>query len=62
MIKKDNFFKSYIKNSRNYNKNLKKVRKIFKTFLNDLKNFEIPLLESYDKDYEFDFSTAMVKK
>ena len=62
MIKKDNFFKSYIKNSRNYNKNLKKVRKIFKTLLNDLKNFEIPLLESYDKDYEFDFSTAMVKK
>jgi len=62
MIKKDNFFKDYIKNSRNYNKNLKKVRKIFKTLLNDLKNFEIPLLESYEKDYEFDFSTAMVKK
>ena len=62
MIKKDNFFKSYKNNSRNYNKNLKKVRKIFKTLLNDLKNFEIPLLESYDKDYEFDFSTAMVKK
>ena len=62
MIKKDNFFKSYIKNSRSYNKNLKKVRKIFEILLNDLKNFEIPLLESYDKDYEFDFSTAMVKK
>jgi len=62
MIKKDNFFKSYIKNSKNYNKNLKKTKKIFKIFLNDLKNFEIPLLESYEKDYEFDFSAKMVKK
>ena len=62
MFKKDNFFKSYTNNSRSYYKNLKKTKKIFNSFLNDMKNFEIPLLESYEKDYEFDFTTAMVKK
>jgi len=62
MIKKDNFFKSYISNSRSYNKNLKKTKKTFNLFLADLKNFKVPLLESYEKEYEFGFSTAMVKK
>ena len=62
MIKKGNFFKGNVTNSKNYSKNLQKTRKIFKIFLKDLKNFEIPLLESYDKDYVFDFSTAMVEK
>ena len=28
----------------------------------DLKNNQIPLLESYEKNYEFNFSTATVKK
>ena len=62
MIKRDNFFKNYIKNSSVYNKNLKKTKKIFNSFLNELKNLDIPLLESYDKDYEFDFSKETVKK
>ncbi len=62
MIKRDNFFKNYIKNSTGYQNNLKKTKNIFNSFLIDLKNFEIPLLESYDKDYEFDFSKEMVKK
>ena len=62
MIKKDNFFKSYISNSRSYNKNLKKTKKTFNSFLVDLKNFKVPLLESYEKEYEFGFSTTTVKK
>ena len=62
MLKKDNFFKNYFVNSRNYYKNLKKTKNIFNSFLTDLKNFELPLLESFEKDYEFDFSTAMIKK
>ena len=62
MIKRDNFFKNYIKNSTSYHINLKKTKNIFNSFLIDLKNFEIPLLESYDRDYEFDFSREMIKK
>ena len=62
MIKKDNFFKNYNKNLSGYNNNLKKTKKIFNSFLLNLKNFNIPLLESYEKDYEFDFSNKMVKK
>ena len=62
MLKKDNFFKNYFVNSRKYNNNLKKTKKIFNSFLTDLKNNQIPLLESFEKNYEFDFSPATVKK
>ena len=62
MLKKNNFFNNYFNNSFTYNKNLKKTKKIFKSFLIDLKNNEIPLLKSFEKDYEFDFSNATVKK
>ena len=62
MLKKNNFFKGYFVNSNKYYENIKKTKKIYNTFLTDLKNFKIPLLESYKKDYKFDFSTATVKK
>ena len=62
MLKKDNFFKSYSINLSKYNKNLQKTKKIFYSFLIELKNNKIPLLESYKKDYEFDFSIETVKK
>ena len=62
MLKKDNFFKNYFVNSRRYYENIKKVKKTYSSFLVDLKNFNIPLLESYEKDYKFNFSTATVKK
>ena len=62
MIKKDNFFKNYFKNSNTYRNNLKKTKKIFKLFLSDLKNLEFPLFESYEKDYEFNFSKEMINK
>ena len=62
MLKKDNFFKDYFVNSRGYYENIKKVKKTYSSFLEDLKNFKIPLLESYEKDYKFNFSTATVKK
>tara|TARA_B100001123_G_scaffold143722_1_gene167088 strand:+ start:542 stop:1744 length:1203 start_codon:yes stop_codon:yes gene_type:complete len=61
MWKKDNFFKSYFINSGKHKSNLKKTKKIFNSFLLDLANGEIPLLESYQKSYEFDFSQTMVK-
>ncbi len=62
MFKKNNFFKGYFANSKKYNINLKKTKKIFNSFLIELNNNEIPLLQSYEKDYEFDFSKLMVKK
>ena len=46
MLKKDNFFKNYFTDLSNYNKNLKKTKKVFNSFIVDLKNNQIPLLES----------------
>ena len=62
MIKKDNFFKNYTKKLSGYNNNLKKTKKVFNSFLIDLNNFNIPALESYKEEYEFDFSNKMVRK
>jgi len=62
MLKKDNLFKNYSINLNQYSKNLKKTKRIFNSFLFDLKNNKIPMLETHDKDYEFDFSKATVKK
>ena len=62
MLKKDNFFKSYFVNSSKYNRNINKTKKIFNSFLIDLKNYKIPLLETFEKDYKFDFSKSVVKK
>ena len=53
MLKKDNFFKGYFVNSNRYYENIKKTKKIYNSFLTDLKNLKIPLLESYKKDYKF---------
>ena len=58
MLKKDNFFI----NLNGYNKNLKKTKNFFNSLIIDLKNNKIPLLESYEKNYEFDFSKVTVKK
>jgi len=62
MIKKDNFFLGHTSNSKNYYKNLRKTKKIFNLLLNQIKNLEIPLLQSYEKEYEFDFSKDIIKK
>jgi len=62
MLKKDNFFKNHFNNSSQYNKNLKKTKKIFKSFVFDLENDKIPFLQSYEKNYDFDFSKKTVKK
>ncbi len=62
MFKKKLFFGNYFANSIQYKKNLKKTKKIFNTLFSDLENFEIPMLSSYEKDYEFDFSKRTIKK
>jgi len=56
MIKKNNFFQNFFINSKIYNKNLSKTKNIFISFKKDLNNRKIPLLESYTKDYKFEFT------
>ena len=62
MFKKDNFFKSYFTKSREHKKNIEKTKKIFKSVKIDIENYKIPLLSSYDKEYDSDFSKNTVKK
>ncbi len=62
MLKKSNFFKSYFINSSKYYKNIIRTKKVFNSFLIDLENGNIPLLDSYEKNYEFDFSMVTVRK
>ena len=62
MLNKISVFKGNFTNSDRYNKNLIKTKKVFNSLLSDFKNNKIPLLESYEKDYKFDFSKTTVKK
>jgi len=62
MLNKNNFFKDFSFKSKKFYKNLKKTKKVFNSFQLDLKNFEIPLLQSYEKEYLFDFLPTTIKK
>ena len=62
MKKKNIFFTSSFVQSNEFYKNLKKTKKVFKSLLSDIDNSEIPLLESFKKEYEFDFSKSLIKK
>ena len=62
MFKKDNFFKNDFIKSKKYDENLIKTKKIFKKFLLDLKTKKIRFLESFDKNYKYNFSSQTVKK
>ena len=62
MLNKNNFFYDSSYNLKKFKKNFIKTKKIFQTFKEDLENFEIPLLQSYEKDYIYDFSKSTVKK
>ena len=50
MLKKDNFFKNYTINLNEYNKNFKKTKNIFNSFLTNLEKNNPTLLESYNKN------------
>ena len=61
MLNRKNFFQNYNLNSNSFRKNYIKTKKTFESFKSD---FEIttPLLQSYDKNYELDFSSKIIKK
>jgi len=62
MFYKNNFFKYFNYKSKNFSQNIKKTKKTFNELEYDLKNSNIPLLESYQKNYEFDFSFNLIKR
>ena len=49
-------------NSKKFNNNLKKTKKIFNEFKIELKNYQIPMLQSLEKNYQFNFSSELVRK
>ena len=62
MLIEDNFSKSNLYNLNSYQKNLKKTKEAFNFLLKDIKDDDIPLLSSFSKDYEFNFSGSLIKK
>ena len=62
MLNKNIVFNNFFFKSKKFDQNLKKTQNFFKSFLLELKNFEIPILECYKKDYTFDFSSITVRK
>ena len=62
MLKKKYFFKEYNLNSKKINNNLKKTKIAFSNLKFDIQNYKIPLLQSFKKNYFFDFSLTTIKK
>jgi len=62
MFSKIFFHQNFNINSKIYKKNLTKTKKAFQLLKDDLKNSELPLLTSFQKSYEFDFSKNTIKK
>tara|TARA_Y100000590_G_scaffold354833_1_gene408281 strand:+ start:419 stop:1576 length:1158 start_codon:yes stop_codon:yes gene_type:complete len=62
MFNKDFVFKNYFLKVKKTSKNLKKTNNFFKLLKTDIKNFKIPLLQSFENDFEMDFSADTVKK
>jgi len=58
MIREDNFFI----NSKSNNKNIKKTKKIFNSFKEEFNTKKMSFLDSYTKDYKFEFSSSVIKK
>ena len=61
MLGKKNFFQNYNLNSSTFKRNFIKTKKIFEDFKLDFE-VEIPLLQSYEKNYKMNFSSKTMKK
>ena len=60
MLNKDIFFNTNLK--KKLNKNIKNAKKKFNFLKSDIKNFNTPLLNSFEKNYPFNFSEETIKK
>ena len=55
MLSKNNFFKDI-------STSLKKTKQVFKVLAKEIENHDIPVLQSYNRDYELNFSPSIIKK
>ena len=62
MLNKNNFFRDYYFEKKKLKKNIEKAKEAFKHLKLDIDNFQIPLIESFDKSYENNFSNEIIKK
>ena len=62
MFKKKILLNNFLLKSKTYYKNLKKTEKIFKSFTFEYENFEIPILYSYEENFNLNFSPPIIKK
>ena len=60
MLNINNFFNNF--KSPKFKNNLKKTKNLFSSLKKELENYEIPMMESYEKNYKFDFSEKTVKR
>ena len=64
MVKRNTniFFQGDFFRSKKYFENIKKTKNIYNSLLLEIKNYEIPLFKSFDKDYKLNFSEETIKK
>ena len=62
MFKKNIFFKGFYFKSKQFNINLTKTKKNFLLLQSDLKNSQIPLLKSFEKNFSLDYSSEISSK
>tara|TARA_Y100000590_G_scaffold201393_1_gene228844 strand:+ start:1390 stop:2532 length:1143 start_codon:yes stop_codon:yes gene_type:complete len=57
MLDRKSFFNNILKT-----KNFNKINKAFKLLKSDIKSFKIPFLQSFEKNYDFDFDNKIIRK
>ena len=62
MLYRKNFFKNFSLENKKFNQNLKETKKKFHILRTEIKNKKIPFLNSFEKNYKFDFSQQTIKK
>jgi glucose-6-phosphate isomerase len=62
MFNKKFFFQNTNIAAKDLKKNIATTKQVFDLLKLDIKNFELPLLTSFEKSYEFDFSINIIKK
>ena len=62
MFDKINFFQNLPFSKKIINTNIIKTKRAFNELRIDIENFEIPLIETFKKDYNYDFSQSLIKK
>ncbi len=62
MFSKKILFRDFSISSKKYNENLKKTKKSFENLKIKIKNFELPLLQSYKKNNDFSLLEDKIKK